>query len=403
MIFKYKAINNTGSLTDGTIEAFSVDIAIKQLQSNGLVISEINSVDDAKKGFDIFNFDIFNKVSNKDIVILSRQIATLFSAQISALRVFRLLSAQVDNKMLSKYLTQVSDDIQGGSSISMALSKYPDTFSGFYVNMVKSGEESGKLDEIFNYLADYLDRTYAVTSKAKGALIYPAFIIFTFFAVMVLMLTVIIPKIAVMITDSGQPVPIYTSIVLNISSFFISYGIYMGIGLVIFGYMVWKYSETEEGAAYLDTLKLNVPYIGDLYRKLYLSRIADNLNTMIISGIPILKALEITSSIVDNIMYRDILNDATQKVKEGTSLSNAFAQHKEIPNILTQMVKVGEETGELGKILKPLSNFYQREVMTAVDTLVSLIEPVMIVSLGLGVGILLAAVLMPIYNIASAG
>jgi type IV pilus assembly protein PilC len=403
MIFKYKAINNTGSLTDGTIEAFSVDIAIKQLQSNGLVISEINSVDDAKKGFDIFNFDIFNKVSNKDIVILSRQIATLFSAQISALRVFRLLSAQVDNKMLSKYLTQVSDDIQGGSSISMALSKYPDTFSGFYVNMVKSGEESGKLDEIFNYLADYLDRTYAVTSKAKGALIYPAFIIFTFFAVMVLMLTVIIPKIAVMITDSGQPVPIYTSIVLNISSFFISYGIYMGIGLVIFGYMVWKYSETEEGAAYLDTLKLNVPYIGDLYRKLYLSRIADNLNTMIISGIPILKALEITSSIVDNIMYRDILNDATQKVKEGTSLSNAFAQHKEIPNILTQMVKVGEETGELGKILKSLSNFYQREVMTAVDTLVSLIEPVMIVSLGLGVGILLAAVLMPIYNIASAG
>jgi type IV pilus assembly protein PilC len=403
MIFKYKAINKTGSPTEGTVEAFSVDIAIKQLQSNGLVIAEINSVDDTKKGFDLFNFSFLSKVSNKDIVILSRQIATLFSAQISALRVFRLLSAQVDNKLLSKYLSQVADDIQGGSSISMALAKYPDTFSGFYVNMVKSGEESGKLDEIFNYLADYLDRTYAVTSKAKSALIYPAFIIFTFIAVMILMLTVIIPKIALMITDSGQPVPIYTQVVLSISGFFVNYGIYLGIGVIVFGYMVWKYSETLEGAAYFDTLKLNVPYVGDLYRKLYLSRIADNLNTMIISGIPILKAIEITSSIVDNIMYRDILNDALQKVKEGTSLSNAFAQHKEIPNILTQMVKVGEETGELGKILKSLSNFYQREVMTAVDTLVSLIEPVMIVSLGLGVGILLAAVLMPIYNIASAG
>jgi type IV pilus assembly protein PilC len=403
MIFKYKAINKTGSPTEGTVEAFSVDIAIKQLQSNGLVIAEINSVDDTKKGFDLFNFSFLSKVSNKDIVILSRQIATLFSAQISALRVFRLLSAQVDNKLLSKYLSQVADDIQGGSSISMALAKYPDTFSGFYVNMVKSGEESGKLDEIFNYLADYLDRTYAVTSKAKSALIYPAFIIFTFIAVMILMLTVIIPKIALMITDSGQPVPIYTQVVLSISGFFVTYGIYLGIGVIVFGYMVWKYSETLEGAAYFDTLKLNVPYVGDLYRKLYLSRIADNLNTMIISGIPILKAIEITSSIVDNIMYRDILNDALQKVKEGTSLSNAFAQHKEIPNILTQMVKVGEETGELGKILKSLSNFYQREVMTAVDTLVSLIEPVMIVSLGLGVGILLAAVLMPIYNIASAG
>jgi type IV pilus assembly protein PilC len=394
MIFKYKAINKTGSPTEGTVEAFSVDIAIKQLQSNGLVIAEINSVDDTKKGFDLFNFSFLSKVSNKDIVILSRQIATLFSAQISALRVFRLLSAQVDNKLLSKYLSQVADDIQGGSSISMALAKYPDTFSGFYVNMVKSGEESGKLDEIFNYLADYLDRTYAVTSKAKSALIYPAFIIFTFIAVMILMLTVIIPKIALMITDSGQPVPIYTQVVLSISGFFVNYGIYLGIGVIVFGYMVWKYSETLEGAAYFDTLKLNVPYVGDLYRKLYLSRIADNLNTMIISGIPILKAIEITSSIVDNIMYRDILNDALQKVKEGTSLSNAFAQHKEIPNILTQMVKVGEETGELGKILKSLSNFYQREVMTAVDTLVSLIEPVMIVSLGLGVGILLASILM---------
>jgi len=146
---------------------------------------------------------------------------------------------------------------------------------------------------------------------------------------------------------------------------------------------------------------LNLPYLGSLYRKLYLSRIADNLNTMIMSGIPILKALEITSSVVDNRTYKAVLDDVLTKVKEGVSLSNAFDQHKDIPNIMTQMVKVGEETGELGNILKSLARFYQREVTSAVDTLVGLIEPVMIVALGLGVGILLASVLMPIYNIAS--
>jgi type IV pilus assembly protein PilC len=401
MIFKYKAITNTGEQRAGTIEAFNADIAINQLQKTGLIISQISSEEDKKLKVPLLSF--FNKISNKDIVILSRQIATLFQAQVSALRVFRLLSDQVENINLKKYLITVSEDIQGGSSISNAIAKYPDAFSDFYVNMVKSGEESGKLDEIFNYLADYMDRTYEVTSKAKNALIYPAFIILTFVGVMVLMFTVIIPKIALMITDSGQVVPIYTKIVLWISDLFVNHIILIGFVTVILVYFVWRYIRTEDGKLYTDRLKLDVPYIGSLYRKLYLSRISDNLNTMIISGIPILKALEITAAVVDNRIYQGILINTLSRVKEGTPLSDAFSEHKEIPPLLTQMIKVGEETGELGNILKSLSKFYQREVTGAVDTLVGLIEPVMIVALGLGVGFLLAAVLMPIYNIASTG
>ncbi len=401
MLFKYKAITNTGQETQGTIDAFNVDIAIKQLQNRGLVISKINSSEDKKSGMEFIN-SLFIRVSNKDVVILSRQMATLFEAQISALRIFRLLGGQIDNPLLRRYLTAIADDLQGGSSISNALAKYPSTFSPFYVNMVKAGEESGKLDEVFDYLADYLDRTYEVTSKAKNALIYPAFVVFTFVGVMVLMLTVIIPKIALMIKDSGQPIPFYTKIVLWFSDFFVNYGIFLGIGVVIAGFFVWRYSRTEKGADYLDGLKLSTPYVGDLYRKLYLSRIADNLNTMIISGIPMLRALEITSAVVDNRLYKAILDNTLQRVKEGSALSEALGQYKEIPNMMTQMVKVGEETGQLGNILKSLSNFYQREVKNAVDTLVGLIEPVMIVGLGVGVGVLLAAVLMPIYNIASA-
>lgn len=400
MIFTYKALTNTGEETHGVIEAFNIDIAINQLQKRGLVISKINGPDENKLETTLLS--IFNRVSNKDVVILSRQMATLFTAQVSALRVFRLLSTQIENPTLQKCLSNISDDLQGGNSISSSIAKYPDVFSSFYVNMVRSGEESGKLDEVFNYLADYLDRSYEVTSKAKNALIYPAFVVLTFVGVMVLMLTVIIPKIALMIVDSGQPIPFYTKIVLGISNVFVNYGFILAILTVIVGFFLWKYSKTQEGAIYFDDLKLKLPYMGNLYRKLYLSRIADNMDTMILSGIPILKVLEVTASVVDNRIYSAILRDALQKVKEGTSLSNALSQHEEIPNIMTQMVKIGEETGELGTILKSLAKFYQREVNNAVDTLVGMIEPVMIVGLGLGVGVLLAAVLMPIYNIASA-
>ncbi len=400
MLFKYKALTQKGEPTEGTIEAFNVDLAINQLQKNGLIISDIKTPDEAKIKIPLLSF--LNRVKSKDVVIFSRQVATLFQAQVSALRAFRLLAIQTENQIFKKYISIIADDIQGGSSISAAMAKYPDVFTGFYVNMVKSGEESGKLDEVFNYLADYLDRTYEVTTKAKNALIYPAFVVATFFVVMILMLTVIIPKIAVMITDSGQPVPFYTAIVIAVSNFFVSYGIFIAILAIIGCFFLYRYFKTEAGHAYFDRLKLEIPYLGDLYTKLYLSRISDNLNTMIISGIPILRALEITAAVVDNDIYKSVLQTTFIKVKEGVSLSEALGQHPEIPNLLTQMVKVGEETGELGSILKSLSKFYDREVNTAVDTLVGLIEPVMIVALGVGVGVLLAAVLLPIYNIASA-
>ncbi len=400
MIFLYKALTATGESTKGEIEAVSEDLAISVLQKRGLIISEIHDAD--AKGFSLGNLGIFNRVSHKDVVILSRQMATLFAAQVSALRIFRLIGAQTQSVTLQKHLLEVADDIQGGTSISNALARHPDVFSNFYVNMVKAGEESGKLDETFNYLADYLDRTYEVTSKATNALIYPAFVVMTFVGVMILMLTVIIPKISVMLTDSGQEIPIYTKVVLGISNIMVHYGIFVAMGFVIAGFGVWKYSQTEDGALRLDEIKLQVPYLGDLYRKLYLSRIADNMNTMIRSGIPILRALEITSSIIDNHLYKNILDNTLIEVKGGSSLSTSFGNYPQIPGIMVQMIKVGEETGELGNILKTLAAFYQREVTTAVDTLVGLIEPIMIVALGAGVGILLASVLMPIYNIASA-
>ncbi|MBU3668985.1 MAG: type II secretion system F family protein [Candidatus Taylorbacteria bacterium] len=400
MLFRYKAINQQGAETEGSIDAVNIDIAISSLQRRGFVITTIKPADQVAGllGKDI---GIFQRVKNKDVVILSRQMATLFSAQVSALRIFKLLAAEAENKALRVKLFEISEDIQGGATISASLAKHPKVFSSFYVNMVKAGEESGKLDETFQFLADYLDRNYEVTSKVKNALIYPAFVIFTFVAVMSLMLTVVIPKISSIIIDSGQEIPIYTKVVITISNLLVDFGPFILVGIVIAGFLLYQYAQTDAGKSAFSRTRIDFPYLGDLYRKLYLSRIADNLNTMLASGIPMIKALDLTANVVDNRIYEEIMRQTLESVKSGSALSDAIGKYPEIPGILVQMIRVGEETGELGNILKTLSRFYQREVMNAVDTLVDLIEPVMIVLLGLGVGFLLASVLIPIYNISS--
>jgi type IV pilus assembly protein PilC len=399
MIFLYKTINKNGEKEEGSIEAFSMDVAIASLQKRELIVSSIKPKDESD-GDILQKIPFFNKVKIKDIVILSRQMSILFEAQVSALRVFKLIGVQNENKALRKHLMGVVDDLQGGASISAALAKHPEVFSDFYVNMVKSGEESGHIDQTFSYLADYLDRNYEVTSKAKNALIYPAFVIFTFVSVMILMFTVIVPKIGVIIKESGQEIPFYTKAVFWISDLFINNWLTLVIGLVVIIGGFLFLSKTKEGQRQISNVRLKIPYVGNLFRKLYLASFSDNMSTMVLSGIPMLKAIEVTCSIIDNEIYKEVLNEALIKVKAGQALSAALAEREEIPAILTQMVRVGEETGQLGNILKTMSKFYQREVMVAVDTLVGMIEPVMIVALGIGVGILLASVLMPIYNIA---
>jgi len=399
MLFNYDAVDQTGAEIKGSIDAISLDVAISSLQRRGLTIRTVDPAE--KQSFFERDFAMFSRVSSKEVVVLSRQLSTLFEAQVSALRVFRLLAAESENVMLNKALTVIADDLQAGSSISKALAKHPKIFSDFYVNMVRSGEESGKLDEVFIFLADHLDRTYEVNSKAKNALIYPAFVVFTFITVMILMLTVVIPKISTILTDSGQEVPIYTQIVIGMSNFMVNYGLFIFIGAIVGVFFLYRFTQTNAGKLALDDLKLKVPFVRNLYQKLYLSRIADNMNTMLVSGIPMVRALELTANIVDNQVYKKILDGSTEAVKGGKAVSEALGDSKQIPGIMIQMIKVGEESGELGKILKTLSAFYRREVINAVDTLVDLIEPIMIVALGLGVGFLLASVLIPIYNISS--
>ncbi|HEY4487380.1 MAG TPA: type II secretion system F family protein [Candidatus Paceibacterota bacterium] len=400
-IFKYNALDAEGNKREGTIDAPSIDLAISALQRRGLIIASIDP-EGGKKGLSLSSkIGIFDRVSSADIVMISRQMTTLFEAQVSALRAFRLLAAEARTDKLANILSEVANDIQGGSTISAALSNHPNVFSPFYVNMVKAGEESGKLDETFSFLADYLDRNYEVASKARNALIYPAFILMTFAIVMTLMMTMVIPSLAKLLTESGQAIPIYTKIIISLSLFFKNFFIPIFFLLIVGAFAMVKYAQTPKGALLVAQARLEVPGLGEVYKKIFLSRIADNLSTMLRSGIQILRALEITKDVVQDPIYEKVIADTAVDVKAGMPLSDALRKHEEIPGIIVAMVKIGEETGNMAEILQTMARFYRREVNNAVDTLVGLIEPFIIVTLAVGVAILLASVLVPIYNIAS--
>ncbi|MDQ1282211.1 MAG: type pilus assembly protein PilC [Patescibacteria group bacterium] len=403
MLFKYKAINPDGTKVEGKTEAASEDDAIGILQDKQLIIvslelfEEKNLFGSPTTGFKIPFFG--PKIEEKDVVVFSRQIATLFQSGVSALRAFRLVATETENPELKRILNLIGDDIQSGLSISVSMAKYDNIFGKFYSNMIKAGEESGKLDESFDYLAEYLDRNFDLTQKLKKASVYPMFVSITFLVVMIAMIIFVIPQMAGMLLEEGQELPLVTKLVLGVGTVAKNYGILILIVGSVVGYYLYNISQTPSGRQYIDYFKLRIPVFKVLYKKIFLSRLTDNLDTMLTSGVQIVRALEITSEVVDNTVFQDLLIRVSKKVKGGKSLSQSFYEEEELPNILVQMTKIGEETGKLGFILKSLSSYYKREVETAIDTALALIEPTLIIFLAGGVGVLLAAVLIPMYSV----
>lgn len=397
MLFNYKVITKDGSEKKGQIEAVSSEVAVATLQRRDYVVVSVSQ--QQQKGI-LKRIPFFNTVKMKDIVLMTKQASTLFEAQVSAVKTFELLGQNSESPIIQNALSEVAEDIRGGTSISGAMARQPKIFSDFYVNMIRAGEESGNLSKTFTFLSEYLERNYALTSKTKNALVYPAFIVVVFIVIMILMLVKVIPQLAEIIEDAGQEIPLYTKIVIGISDFFVHYGVFLLVLIVIAAFFVWRSLGTRSGRERLDNLKINLPGFGKLYRKIYLARISDNINTMLTSGIPVIRTLEVAGDVVGNVIFQKIMQDTVEEVKGGNSISNAFEKHEEIPQIMVQMVKVGEESGSIGKILETLAKFYNKEVSDTVDTLIGLIEPAMIILLGIGVGGLLMSVMIPIYNIA---
>lgn len=398
MEYLYQARTPEGEKRDGVIDAVSTEAAVAALQRRGLIIVNIQPAE-AEGAWYERPLLLFGGVSQKDIVVLSRQLATLFEAKVPVVVALRTLISELDSPVLRREMAGLLDEVQGGMPLSQAMERHPKVFSSFFVNMVRSAEESGKLDETFRYLADYLERSYELSSKAKNALIYPSFILVAFFGVIMVMLTVIVPRLVTIFEETGQTPPIYTQAIIMLSTFIRDYG-YVLLGILAAGSLaLLRFLRTERGRLALGRTQISIPVVGGLYRKIYLARFADNFHTLIAGGIPAVRALQISADVVGNAVYRAVIQEAAEAVRGGSTISEAFSRHEEIPSLLNQMIRIGEETGKLDQILASLARFYRREVDSVVENLISLIEPALIIVLGLAVGIVVAAILVPLYNI----
>ncbi|MBI2624192.1 type II secretion system F family protein [Candidatus Parcubacteria bacterium] len=400
MLFGYTARTPEGQTQNGTIDAASQDIAVDILQQHGLVVVTLSPVRGS-----IFTSPLkyFNRVSRKELVIFSRQLATLFDAEVPVIESLRTLMEQSASMAFQTVLAEVLADVEGGMAISRAFAQHPRVFTEFYVTLIKSGEVSGKLQDVFTYLANYLEREYELTSKARRAMIYPSIVLVAFIAVTIIMLVFVVPQLTLILTESGAELPFLTRFLIGSSNFVVHWGWLLAIVFVGVFAVAIRYRRTPEGRAFFDQLLLKIPGFGNLFAKMYLARFAETLSTMIVGGIPIVQALEVTGEVVGNTVYRRIITEAMESVRKGEMVSSVLhAYHPTVPLLVSQMVSVGEKSGKLETILKKLADFYRREVDSLVDNLTNLIEPLLILVLGGGVGILIAAILMPIYNLAGA-
>jgi len=380
----------------GRVEAPNKKVAADILQRHGLVVVAIEQLKEAP----VYarRLKIFERIKIKDIVVFSQQLATLFEAEVPLVSALQTVGNQTDNTLFREKISEISSEIEGGSSLSDALGKHMDIFSEFYVHMVRAGETSGKLDEALNYLAGHMEREYEVNSKVRGAMIYPAFVISAFFIALTVMMVFVIPRLTGILEESGQELPIFTKIIIGTSDFLRS-SWYILFAVIIGGIIfLLRYIKTEQGKKIWDRAQLRLPIFGEILRKVYLFRFAESLATLIEGGVPITRALSISRDITGNTVYKEIIDEALTNVKKGDTLGSTLAMHSAIPPLLSQMVAVGEQAGKLVAVLHSVARFYQKDVDNAVDNIASLIEPILIVAMGAGVGILLAGVLLPIYN-----
>jgi len=398
--FDYTAINSDCNEIEGVVDAASPDVALDVLTGQGLLVLSIKEREE-KKGF-AFEINLFQRVKVKDVVMFTRQFSVMISATLPVVQALRILVNQIEAPTLKMIVSEVADDVDGGARLSEALGNHPKVFSNFYTSMVKSGETSGKLDEVLNYLADQQEKDYDFISKVQGAMIYPAFILLGLVAVGFVMMIFVIPKLTEVLKETGGELPASTRILMGTSSFVSSFWwvfIFGAIGL----YFAFRYYRgTQAGKKHTDYIILKLPVFGPLiFQKMYLVRFTRSLSTLITGGVSLTEALEITRDIVGNEVYKEIIQKTIKEVEDGNSIAKAFQESGIVPLMVTQMLSIGEQTGRMDTILDKLAAFFSREVDNAVSNLVTLIEPLILMLMGVAVGFMVAAILLPMYSMAT--
>jgi type IV pilus assembly protein PilC len=398
MKYKYKARNQAGAVQEGIVEAFSTSNAANVLQQHNLVVISVEADQDSDVLSGLSRF--WEGVSAKEFVIFSRQLAVMIEAKVPLMTAFKGISEQTSNPYLAKILGFVLADIDEGKSLSDSLKRHPEVFSDLYVNMIQSGEVSGNLQKALEDLANNIEKNYTLTQKVKGVLYYPAFILSAFVIVAFLMLTFVIPKLMSVLADTKVELPITTRMLIWSGNFMQTWWWAVLIAIILGAGAMAYYFKSDDGKKEFDVLSIKIPLIGKVLRYVYLARFAENLGTLVKSGLPIVNALQISGRVVGNVVFEADIFEAAEKVKSGGMISEVLGSKKEFPPIMVQMIKVGEETGKLDTTLETMSVFYGREADQIVSNLSSVIEPVLIVILGVGVGVLVFSIIVPIYNIA---
>lgn len=396
-IFKYTAEGVDGKRHSDFVSAYNEESAVKNLEDKGYTIRSIKGSDSIEMKI----LSIINVVRAKDLVVFSRQFAVMVSANLPLVKALKILVEQTENIKLKMVISDIVFEVDAGSRLSDAMAERPKIFSAFYVSVVKSGETSGKLDEVLNYLADEMEKDYNIMSQIKSAMIYPLFVLVGLGVVGFIMMVFIIPKLTEILERTDAQLPLSTRMVIATSDFLVAYWwlvIGGAIGLIFGIRALLNYSTVARRS--FDYIKLKLPIFGKLFRYIYIVRITRSMRTLLVSGVTVTKSLELVAEVVGNRIYREMLEETLQEVEEGNSLASVFMKRDEMPTMVPQMISVGEKTGKLDLVLEKITVFYEREVNKLVDNLVTLLEPIIIVVLGVGVGIMIASILLPMYNLA---
>jgi len=396
--FNYKAKDKDGRLVVGEVEAGTLEEAAKLVRSKSLYIISLNPKIDSPLNF---IKRLRDRVTSSDVSTFTRQLSTMINAGLPITEALLILRSQSKGSM-QKIVAQILADVEAGESLSSSLERHPKIFSKTYMALVRSGEVGGVMDAVLARLADNLERQQEFSGKVKGALIYPIVIVIGMAIVSVVMMIFVIPRLLSLYADFNATLPLPTLILIGISNFFIQF---WWIILIILGFSVYffgLYNATPVGRRHIDSLKFKIPVFGELQRQIVLTELTRTLSLMVGAGVPILEALNITSEVVSSPTISDALKDSAKQVERGFPIAYSFGRHPEaFPFILSQMIAVGEETGKMDDVLTKVSHIFEVESDEKVKGLTAAIEPMVMVVLGLGVGFLVIAVILPIYNLTS--
>ncbi len=396
MKFSYQARNKQGDIHAGFIESSSKDSAASLLRERGLYVTFL---EEFKIPVYAKRIEFLGRTTKKDIAIFFRQLAIMFKTKVPLIEALKVIGSQSKNNIFRENILKLSEEVEGGVPFSQALKRFPKVFSFFCVAIVKSGEASGNLSETLNYLADHLEKEHHIAAKAKGALIYPVLVIFVVIAVLMLLVFFVMPSLIEILESTEQELPLITKIVIASTNIFRKWA--WLIFLVIIGliFYLFKYRSTEKGKEFFDNLFLKIPIIGSLLQMIYLSRFAENLSTLISSGLPITHSLGIIGDVIGSTPYKKVILKTKEGVGKGETISSVLIQYPKLfTPIFVQMVLVGERTGKLDTVLTNIVNFYEKEVDSKIEGLLGILEPLLIIFLGLVIAGIMLSILMPMYQ-----